>query len=152
MIVNETSCEHLADTAAIIHISLVEQDTAENEDVNFEELLYPNGVYPRDKGMFSVSVNHRVLQGWVKQPSPCCAAAAVAGAINALGQMTRNHAQSIQHTDVLAIYVALMKEQIDRCKISFERKLGGGSSGCSTALDQLLNNICTDIFLCERGH
>ena len=31
----------------------------------------------------SIAVNHAALNGWVKQPSPCCAASALAGAWNA---------------------------------------------------------------------
>ena len=32
---------------------------------------------------FSIVVNHAAFNGWVKQPSPCCAASALAGAWNA---------------------------------------------------------------------
>lgn len=62
----------------------------------------------------------------MKQPSPCCAAAAVAGAWNALGGMDRSHPNALRHTDVVHIYIQILSEQIDRLKQSFERKLGAG--------------------------
>lgn len=62
----------------------------------------------------------------MKQPSPCCAAAAVAGAWNALGGMDRSHPAALHHSDVIAMYVTILKEQIERLSQSFERKLGGG--------------------------
>lgn len=64
--------------------------------------------------------------GWVKQPSPCCAAAAVAGAWNALAGIERTHAKALHFPDVISIYCTILREQIERLSLSFERKLGAG--------------------------
>ena len=65
----------------------VECDTAAAEDLDImKTLLGPwNGRLPtKDDGVhqFGCAYDGALLDAWVKQPSPCCAAAAVAGAIN----------------------------------------------------------------------
>jgi hypothetical protein len=52
-----------------------------------DELLLPGGALPREaSGRFALCVSRRALEGWVQQPSPCCAAASMAGALNALAR------------------------------------------------------------------
>ena len=57
-----------------------EKDTESSEDLNpqqVQELLYPNGHFPITLPQFAVAVSSVLLKGWVKQPSPSCAAASV---------------------------------------------------------------------------
>ena len=56
-----------------------------------------------------------------------CAAASVAGAWNALlpGTDGRNHALALQQPDVVAVYAAMLKEQVVSRKARIERLLGG---------------------------
>ena len=90
------------------------------------DLIFPHAGFSFEKPIVAFSVNNRLLRGWVKQPSPCCAAASVAGAWNALGAMERTHPAALNHRHVVDIYIQLLQEQIDRLKQSFERKLGVG--------------------------
>lgn len=107
----------------------VEQDTVDSEDItNFSELLLPNGVFPYDKAQFGVMYNKKVFDGWVKQPSACCAAASVAGAFNALASLHRSETGALTHSDILHIYRRLMMDLISKKIKSFERKLGGNIS------------------------
>lgn len=56
----------------------IEQDTIECEDIpNLFEFLLPGDISLYDQ--FSLSYNKKLFAGWVKQPSPCCGAASVAG-------------------------------------------------------------------------
>lgn len=103
----------------------IEQDTAEAEDAyKVSDLIFPPASFLYERDLVSFSVNNKLLKGWVKQPSPCCAAASVAGAWNALGGMDRSHPNALQYPDVIAIYCTILEEQIHRLTQSFERKLG----------------------------
>jgi hypothetical protein len=82
-----------------------------------------------------------VTSGWVKQPSPCCAAAAVAGAWNALGCMDRSHPSALHFPDVIAIYCTILREQIERLSQSFERKLGAGPQTFQTLSNAVANEL-----------
>lgn len=62
---------------------------------------------------------------WLKQPSPCCAAASVAGSWNALCDLGRRDANAMTIQNVLDVYIRLVEAQIDRLSGSFRRKLGG---------------------------
>jgi hypothetical protein len=52
----------------------------------------------------SLSYSIPLLQGWVAQPSPCCAAASVAGAFNALQQYDKTDSRALDHLAVMEIY------------------------------------------------
>ena len=61
-----------------ITIPSIEQDSLESEDIlNLNEFLMPQGLEYYDQ--FGLHFNKKVFNGWVKQPSPCCGAACVAG-------------------------------------------------------------------------
>ena len=62
--------------------------------VDLNSLLLPDGQWPQGS-RFAVSCNNGLLRGWVKQPSPCCAAASVAGALNALKGVQRGEPGSL---------------------------------------------------------
>lgn len=75
----------------------------------------------------------------VKQPSACCGAAAVAGALNCLGNMNRKHMSSLTHIDILNIYRTIMANSIAKKKTSFERCLGA-------PVDVFLSMLEADVF------
>jgi hypothetical protein len=68
--------------------------------------------------------NNLVLNGWVKQPSPCCGAASVAGALNCLLRLSRRDANAFTHIDILAVYRRMFTKQITNKISLFEKKLG----------------------------
>lgn len=53
-----------------------------------------------------------LLAGWVKQGSPCCAAASVAGACNALRGKGRGEAGALSAERVLRVMRTVLEEQI----------------------------------------
>lgn len=113
----------------------VEQDTADSEDaINLMDILLPNGIFPPSAVQFGLHYNIKMFQGWVKQPSACCAAASVAGAWNCLADFTRRNDNSLDHIDILNVYRAIMAKSIDKKKKSFERCLGA-------TIDDLLGHL-----------
>ena len=63
------------------------------------ELLWPNTPFV---DRFTLAVSRHAFDGWAKQPSPCCAAASVAGACNAvlgLGHPSQQQVQSAASDD-----------------------------------------------------
>lgn len=90
-----------------------EQDTADSEDIsNLVEFIIPSDISSCDQ--FSFSYNRKLFSGWVKQPSPCCGAAVVAGAWNALRNVHRSHEKAATHLDILRIYEHIFIDMIDR--------------------------------------
>ena len=73
---------------------------------------------------FALSINYDLLHGWVKQPSPCCAAASLAGAINALRGLSRYDDGAWGHRDVLEVMSAMLDAQAGELRTSAERCLG----------------------------
>lgn len=59
-----------------------------------------------------MSYSRALLAGWVKQGSPCCAAASVAGAWNALAGRSRSDAGALSSETVLRAMRAVIEEQI----------------------------------------
>jgi hypothetical protein len=107
----------------------VECDTAACEDLDImATLLGPwDGRLPtKEDGVhqFGVSYDGALLDAWVKQPSPCCAAAAVAGAINGLSGLHRHDDSALGPLDVLAAMRGVLRDLVESKIASFERKLG----------------------------
>jgi hypothetical protein len=127
---------------ATVGIDLFEADTGDGEEITDPlSLIIPTNYLSYSQ--FTFSSNQRILNGWVKQPSPCCAAASLAGAFNALGTLHRSDPRSLDHTDILYLYECLLKKNIEKKKLSFERCLGGGS------LDELLDLLHIEILQLE---
>lgn len=126
-------------SAVLNRNEVIEMDTAENEDIeNIWEFLFPMGI--PDSQQVSINFNKGLLNGWVKQPSPCCAAAAVAGAWNCLSNVKRHDCNAMNHKNVLNIYISMFEESIRKKKESFERKLGGSAELLFEILFAELNN------------
>lgn len=105
-------------------MEIVEQDTIESEDIqNLLEYVLPAGGIPANATSFGMQYNKRLFNGWVKQPSPCCAAASVAGAWNSLSNLHRSDHNAVQHNNVLDLYREMFKSLIESKQASFERKL-----------------------------
>ena len=84
------------------------------------------GAYRHKDGVqqFGVAYDGALLDAWVKQPSPCCAAAAVAGAINGLSGLHRHDDNALGRLDVLAAMRGVLRDLVESKIASFERKLG----------------------------
>ena len=81
----------------------IEMDTEASEDItDVFNFLLPPGTVPPKCSHFGLSYNHKVLDGWVRQPSACCGAASVAGAWNALMNVHRSHEKGSQSRDRIA--------------------------------------------------
>lgn len=59
-----------------------------------------------------MSYSRALLLGWVKQESPCCAAASVAGAWNALGGRSRGDEGALSSESALRAMRAVLEQQI----------------------------------------
>jgi hypothetical protein len=106
-------------------IEVVEQDTTEIEDIaDLLGFILPETDVPPNVGQLGVYFNRKVFNGWVKQPSPCCGAASVAGAWNSLCCFHRSDRMALAHTNVLDIYKSMFVELIEKKRSTFERKLG----------------------------
>ncbi|CAD7927745.1 unnamed protein product [Amoebophrya sp. A25] len=89
----------------------IERDTEETEEMTADEVwrtvLMPQKLAGSPVMAFAAGYDQRLFDGWVKQPSPCCGAASVAGAWNALRVVHRADSQAKNFrdlTDVLAKY------------------------------------------------
>lgn len=123
------------------HGETVEADTEDPEDTpDLNALLLPSGALPLDAERFSVSYSTALLAGWVKQGSPCCAAASLAGAWNALGGKARGAPGALDSDVVLSAMRAVVEEQITGMVARFERLLQG-------SLDPLLRAIAAELAL-----
>lgn len=102
-----------ADTIPASGDTVVEADTEESEEISdLDALLLPSGALPLDVERFSVSYSRALLEGWVKQGSPCCAAASLAGAWNAVSGKPRGAEGSLSSGSVLRAMRCVVEEQI----------------------------------------
>lgn len=91
----------------------VEADTEDPEEISdLNAMLLPSGALPLDVERFSVSYSRALLEGWVKQGSPCCAAASLAGAWNALSGKPRGTEGALNSESVLRAMQSVVEEQI----------------------------------------
>lgn len=91
-----------------------EADTADPENIaDLNSLLLPAGRLPLDVDHFGMSYSRALLDGWVKQGSPCCAAASVGGAWNAITGRARGDEGALSSESVLRAMRAVMEGQIE---------------------------------------
>lgn len=108
------------------------------EETDLAALLLPGGSFPTNVAFFGLAFSRAALGAWVKQPSPCCAAAAAAGALNAAAGIHR------KDTDAL------------RCEHALEVRASGLVllSSVQVRLDYLL--CCalgwTVVWMCQTQH
>ena len=101
----------------------VEMDTSEAEEVTLESLLLPEGKLPSDVQNMMISYNNNVLNGWVKQKAPVCAASSMAGAWNATFGIGRDDPEAVAQDDVMDIYKEVVGMQITKAHDSLCRSL-----------------------------
>lgn len=120
---------------------IVEQDTVQSENtvdiVGFIRNGMPNGDKCLHEGFL---LNRRVFNGWVKQPSACCAAASVAGAFNALACLQRGDEGALTHSDILRIYESIFIDLIAKHKADFQRRLGAPVDEILVLIEKELND------------
>jgi len=127
-------------------MEIIEQDTGDSEDIpNLLEFLLPESSLVNQTGSFGIAFNRQLFNGWVKQPSACCGAAAVAGAWNGLLDYHRKDSLSINHLNVLDVYRTIFTEMIDKKQAAFERKLGAKLDPFIESLNCELNAVGREI-------
>jgi len=92
-------------------------------------------------------VSEVLLQGWEPQPSPCCAAASVAGAFNALWELGPHEPQRANVLEVAALMAANCQRLCRRQQQALERLTGaayGMLDSVFNAADELLEARCFD--------
>ena len=130
----------------------MERDSAESEEGNYDQLLASCQTGSWEHARFSLSVNNQLLRGWVKQPSPCCAAAALAGACNALRGLHRSAEHALSHEHALDIMANMLAEQAEKLRQSAERCLGAPLLPLRELVVQRLcqEQLRLDMKLCTR--
>lgn len=86
------------------------------------DFLLPEGFQGVDR--FGFSVSKAVFNGWAAQPSPCCAAASVAGACNAALGLKFDEPAAITTAHVAGLYHEMCSEQAMKREQSISRLLG----------------------------
>lgn len=133
--------------AAAAEPAAAERDTEEPEDAGLASLLLPPSSHaatgtapalPSGFRKFSVAYNMGALSGWVKQPSPCCAAASMAGAWNAVLGLPREHPAALGHRQLLEALASVVAEQLAQKQEAFESHLG---CALQPVLDELLARL-----------
>ncbi|EQC29510.1 hypothetical protein SDRG_12759 [Saprolegnia diclina VS20] len=120
-------------------IDELEQDTAGAEDLSPDEitaLLFP--VAWQSYHRFAVAYSKLALRGWVKQPSPSCAAASLAGALNTLHEYGRDHPAAFSTRHVLDVYCHLFRDKINRQRAQLETLLAHSLASLEAAVEQSL--------------
>ena len=98
-------------------------------------LLLPEGWPATFHDRFSLLVSRHAFDGWAAQPSPCCAAASVAGACNAALGLAHDAPLALTHLHVAALYHRSLSEQAVKREGTAARLLGVPS--IALALDAL---------------
>ncbi|KAH9111805.1 hypothetical protein AeMF1_013765 [Aphanomyces euteiches] len=117
------------------HVEVDEADSGTKEDLKpgeLESLVLPENwlFYPQ----FACAHSKRAYDGWVKQPSPCCAAASLAGALNVVYGMSRNLSKSLSHSDIMSFYRTHFQERHLQHKLQLETALGTSLDGLEYAM------------------
>eukprot|EP00056_Hartaetosiga_gracilis_P006106 m.93089 g.93089 ORF g.93089 m.93089 type:complete len:439 (+) comp12380_c0_seq6:74-1390(+) len=121
-----------------------ERDTDAQEATDITSLLFPDGIFPADKSKFSVSYNNRLFDGWVKQPSPACAVASLAGAYNALTHRTREDEGSLHQPDVLLLFKDILTDRLEMNKAKACRSIGAD-------VEPLVGKLIDKMKSCEQS-
>ena len=117
---------------------------AKESDLDWQSLLHDG-----DKGelisskssserSFAIAYSRAVFDGWVKQTSPACAAASVAGAVNACrGASREDDASLLRQDDVLAILRQILVDRASKRQARMERLLMLPEGGLTPLLNRL---------------
>ena len=145
-----------ADAADLV-LPAVEMDTADDEEASSSWEALRSTLLPPDGASlpttadgtfipaFALLVNGSALNAWVKQPSPSCAAAVVAGAWNALACAGgRRDARAMGVRDVLDAMALGAETNLARRKARFARLLGVSSDAFDAFERAVLERIASD--------
>ena len=143
--------------AADLALPAVEMDTADDEEASSSWEALRSTLLPPDGASlpttadgtfipaFALLVNGSALNAWVKQPSPSCAAAVVAGAWNALACAGgRRDARAMGVRDVLDAMALGAETNLARRKARFARLLGVSSDAFDAFERAVLERIASD--------
>ena len=102
-----------------------ERDSSDPEDLSdpLALLLPPQGMASLSR--LGLHFSRHLLWGWVRQPSPCCGAASLAGAINGLLRLGRADPRALDHLLVLEVYRKMFRQLLRKRVAAFERRLEG---------------------------
>lgn len=133
--------------------TLYEKDSSDAEDVHdIYSYLMPTLETLNKCSHFGVNYNRITFQSWVKQLSPCCAAASTAGALNTLFNHNRHDADSFDNVLVLDVFKLLYLQKLESSIQSIQRKFGHTIQPTLIVLNSILcsrdvafstNNKCT---------
>lgn len=116
-----------------------ERDTEAPEEIDLMALLLPDGQLPHCLDRFSLQYSMAAFKGWVKQRSPACAAASVAGSWNALMGLARDADGALGQDDVVAVFERILEESIAKKRGKLERILGAPIDAVDAALREKIN-------------
>ena len=85
---------------------------AVGDDIAKHLLLYPKGSIPMGVDNFVVCHSPALMDGWVNQTSPACAAASTASAWNALLGLCRSDPKAMGQDDVVSIMRKILEDDI----------------------------------------
>ena len=119
----------------------IERDTDDAYDTTIE--LLPGGQFPAALDLFSISIRNAALRGWVKQPSPCCAASVIAGCFNTVRGLERTDKENgaLAASDVIAVMDCQLEEDRASKHASAARLLGLKDPEILAALEQRVGQI-----------
>ncbi|ETV80451.1 hypothetical protein, variant 1 [Aphanomyces astaci] len=106
-------------------IADLERDSVSSEDLSPEDLR--RLVFPKDWTLydrFACAVSQQAFRGWVKQPSPSCAAAALAGALNTVYGYARTLPEAYTTMDILSVYRTQFEDILARHRSEISTALG----------------------------
>jgi hypothetical protein len=112
----------------------IEKDSETAERQLSVELL-PGGQFPGCVDLFSISVRNAAINGWVKQASPACAAASLAGAFNALRGLERGAPGALSQQDVVELMIEQLAADHEAKQGSAARLLGLNDPSTLNALE-----------------
>ena len=116
-----------------------ERDTEAPEEIDLMTLLLPDGKLPHCLDRFSLQYSMAAFKGWVKQRSPACAAASVAGSWNALMGLARGDDGALGQDDVVAVFERNLEESIAKKRGKLERLLGAPIDAIDAALREKIS-------------
>eukprot|EP01065_Artemidia_motanka_P010783 TRINITY_DN15777_c0_g1_i1.p1 TRINITY_DN15777_c0_g1~~TRINITY_DN15777_c0_g1_i1.p1 ORF type:complete len:442 (+),score=188.67 TRINITY_DN15777_c0_g1_i1:46-1371(+) len=103
-----------------------ERDDARSYGIeSLEKLLLPDGQLPlaASASSFALAYSSGALGGWLRQPTPICAAASLAGAWNTAARRERGTDGSASVEDMLRVLIQLSRERLDTKESTLQRLL-----------------------------
>ena len=120
----------------------IEKDTESAFDEITVDLL-PGGKFPSALDLFSISIRNAAMRGWVKQPSPCCAASSIAGCFNTIRGLERSEKANgaVDAKDVIGIMDCQLDEDRQAKHGSCARILGLKDTAVLSCLEKRVGEI-----------